>query len=253
MKEDADNRCRSNQMGRLIGISLITIVCMAWIAGCSTSTIGKEKISDVYIEKDQAEQLDVNLTIDYGQVDINAGADAWVDGDIKYNVAELEPKITYKLKRKNGKITIDQPNKTKINVKKGALKNDWDLHLTKDVPVHLKVKTGASDTSMNLASMQLQSLNIETGVGKNTLNLGGTWEESLGVKLELGVGESTIILPKDVGVKIKSSKGIGSATFSGFTSNGKGIYVNDAFEHADVIIYVETELGIGAANFELED
>ena len=106
---------------------------------------------------------------------------------------------------------------------------------------------------MNLQGMQLHSLDIETGVGRSTVNLGGVWEQSFNVNIEMGVGESTIILPKDVGVEIKSTKGIGSATFNGFISNGKDVYVNDAFEHADVIITVQTELGIGSANFELEE
>lgn len=239
-------------MGKLIGLGILTLGCSIWLVGCSTSTIGNEQNAKVYVEKDQADQLDIDLTIDYGQVNISAGADAWVEGDIQYNVAELEPKVIYKLKRDQGKITIDQPKKTKINVKNGALKNDWDLQLTNDLPVDLKINTGASDTSMNLEGMQLQSLDIETGVGRSILNLGGTWSESFHVHLQMGVGESTIILPNDVGVEIKSTKGIGSATFNGFISNGKDTYVNEAFEHADVIISIQTELGIGSANFELE-
>lgn len=240
-------------MRKLIGLGIIILGCGILISGCSTSTTGDEKTSDVFIEKDQAKELDIDLTIDYGQVNISSGSSNWVEGDITYNINELEPKVTYKLKRDKGKLKIDQPKKTKINVKKGALKNDWDLQLTNDVPVDLEINTGASDTSMNLSGMQLQSLNIETGVGKSTLNLSGEWKESFDVNIEMGVGESTIILPKGVGVEIKSSKGIGSASFNGFTSNGDDIYVNDAFEHADVIISVQTELGIGSVNFELED
>lgn len=240
-------------MKRIIGLAIITVTCILWTTGCSSLTIGNEKISDIYIEEDKAEQLNIDLTIDYGQVDISAGADSWVDGNITYNIADLEPKVTYKLKRKSGKIKIDQPKKAKLNVKKGALKNDWDLQLTNDVPVDLKISTGASDTNMNLQEMQLRSLHVETGVGRSILNLGGPWKESFDVNIQMGVGESTIILPKDVGVEIRSTEGIGSATFNGFTLKEKGVYVNDAFEHADVIISVHTELGIGAANFELED
>lgn len=240
-------------MTRLMGLGLITIACLVWTTGCSSSAVGNEEISEIYIEKDKAEQLDINLTIDYGQVNISTGANAWVDGDIKYNIADLEPKVAYKLKRKKGKITIDQPKKTKINVKKGSLKNDWDLLLTNDVPVDLKIRTGASDTSMNLKDMKLQSLDVETGVGRNKLDLSGEWKKSFDVNIQMGVGESTIILPENVGVEIKSTKGIGTATFDGFISKGKDVYVNDAFEHADIIISVQTELGVGSAHFKLAE
>jgi predicted membrane protein len=68
----------------------------------------------------------------------------------------------------------------------------------------------------------------------------------------MGVGKSTIILPADVGVQIKSSKGIGKTEFVDFISKGNGEYVNEAYENADVIIHVKTELGLGQAIFKLE-
>lgn len=236
----------------LIGIGIVMLTCYILISGCSSPTISKEKTSDIFIEKDQADQLDIDLIINYGQVNISAGANNWIEGKIEYNVKELKPKTTYKLKRNTGKITINQPKKPKVNFKKGKWKNDWDLQLTNVIPVHLNVNTGASDTSMNLSGMHLKSLDIETGVGRSTLNLGGHWEESFDVHIKLGVGESTIILPKDIGVEIKSTKGIGSASFNGFIAKEKGVYVNDAYDNADVIISVQTELGIGSANFELK-
>lgn len=239
-------------MRKMIGMGIITLTSIIWITGCSAATIGKEKVSEIYIEKDKAEQLAIDLKIDYGQVDISSGANPWVDGEIKYNIADLEPKVKYKSGRKKGKITINQPKKHKINLKKGSLKNKWDLQLSNDVPVELNISTGASDTNLNLQGMQLRSLDVETGVGKTTVNLAGVWQESFNVNIQMGVGESTVILPKEVGVEIKSSEGIGSATYNGFTSNGKNVYVNDAFEDADVIISVQTELGIGQVNFELE-
>src|SRR5690554_6522802 len=116
-------------MGKLTGLGIIFLGCCIWLAGCSASTIGDEQTTNIHVEKGQADQLDIDLTIDYGQVNISAGADAWVEGDIKYNVNELEPKVAYKLKRDQGNITINQPKRTKVNVKKGTLKNDWNLQL----------------------------------------------------------------------------------------------------------------------------
>ena len=85
-----------------------------------------------------------------------------------------------------------------------------------------------------------------------TIDLGGKWEKSFDASLKMGVGKSTIILPKEVGVKIISSKGIGTTNFVGFISEGDGVYVNEAYKDADVIINLNTELGIGEVNFQME-
>jgi hypothetical protein len=53
-------------------------------------------------------------------------------------------------------------------------------------------------------------------------------------------------------VKIESSKGIGTADFVGFISKGNGIYVNEAFDDANVIINLKTDLGVGEVVFKLE-
>lgn len=238
-------------MNRAVYFGIILSIIL--ITGCSSATIGNEQLSEIHIEKDEAKQLAIDLTIDYGRVDISTEDEVWVDGEIKYNVDDLEPRVNYKLKRQKGKIKIDQPKKHKIDLKKGLVKNDWNLLLSRDVPVDLTIETGAADTTLDLQGMQLRSLDIDTGVGKMNINLGGIWLDSYDVDIQMGVGESTVILPKEVGVKIKSTKGIGFATYDGFISKGDNVYVNEAFEDADVIVSVHAELGVGEVNFKLED
>jgi hypothetical protein len=56
----------------------------------------------------------------------------------------------------------------------------------------------------------------------------------------------------EVGVKIESTKGLGKADFDGLISKGNGVYVNEAYEDAVVIINLKTDLGVGAVTFKLE-
>ena len=81
------------------------------------------------------------------------------------------------------------------------------------------------------------------------LTLGGKWDKSFDAALALGVGKSTIILPNDVGVKIESSKGIGTADFVDFISKGNGVYVNEAYEDADVVINLNNRFRCGRSSF----
>jgi predicted membrane protein len=240
------------KMKKNIVVGLLISANLLWVAGCSSVVLGKEQDSSIQIEKDKAKQLDITLNVGAGQLNVSEGAKDWVEGEIQYNVDDLKPKVSYKRSGDTGKVVIKQSKKDFSGINIGKVKNEWDLELSNDVPMKLEVNTGASDTTLNLQGLQLENLNVNTGVGNVTVDLSGDWQESFDVDLKMGVGQSTIILPSNVGVRIKSTKGIGHADFKGFISQGNGDYVNDAYENADVQIDVQTDLGVGEANFVLE-
>jgi hypothetical protein len=239
-------------MKKNLVVGLMISANLMWVAGCSSIVMGKEDHSKIHIKEDKAKQLDISLNVGAGQLSVSDGAKEWVEGEIEYNVDDLEPKVKYKRSGDKGKVVIEQSDKKLSGIKVGNVKNEWDLQLTNEVPIDLEVNTGATETKLNLQGLQLSNLDINAGVGDITVDLSGDWKESFDVDLEMGVGKSTLILPKDVGVKIKSSKGIGHADFKGFISEGNGVYVNEAYNDADVKIIVNTDLGIGEANFVLE-
>ncbi|HLO10695.1 MAG TPA: toast rack family protein [Pseudoneobacillus sp.] len=239
-------------MKKNIVVGLLISANLMWMAGCSSVVIGKEDASKIHIKKDKAKQLDVTLNVGAGKLILSEGANDWVEGEIQYNVDDLQPKVSYKRTGKKGKVVIEQSKKDVSNINIGSVKNDWDLQLSNDVSIDLEVNTGASETNLQLQGLQLADLDVNAGVGDVTVDLSGDWDESFDVDLKMGVGQSTIILPKDVGVRIKSTKGIGHADFKDLISKGNGVYVNEAYESADIKIDIRTELGIGEANFVLE-
>ena len=232
----------------VLGMSL-----MVAVTGCGVFANGSEENGNVTIEKDKAKELHLELTLGAGELNVEKGADEWVEGSINYNQDKLKPEVSYKLKGDKGIAVIDQENKgllDKINF--GELKNEWNLALSDEIPLNLVVNSGASDTNLDLKGLNLKELDVNAGVGDITIDLSGKWKKSFDAVLALGVGQSTIILPEDVGVKIESSKGIGTADFVGFISTGDGIYVNEAYEDADVNINLKTDLGVGESIFKLK-
>lgn len=222
------------------------------ITGCMSASVKKDVTEEINIEKDDAKELTIQLVVGYGEVNIVPDAADWVEGTIKYNLSNLKPDVTYKVTREIGKISIKQSSKRGTKIKKGQIKNNWDLALTKEVPISLKVETGASDTNLDLRGLKLSNLTIDAGVGRTKVDLREEWEESFDVNVTMGVGESTIILPRDVGVKVHAEKGIGATNFQGLVEQDKNIYVNEAFHTADTIITVNAEIGVGKANFIVE-
>jgi hypothetical protein len=232
-------------------LGMVVAVFLVFVSGCgSTYVKGNVDNQDVSIKKDKAKELALDLNIGAGELIVNSGTTEWVDGTIEYNKDQLKPEISYKLKGDKGVAVIEQEKDGLGKVRE--LKNKWKLNLNDEIPIDLHVNTGASETKLDLAGLKLSGLDIKAGVGDITIDLSGKWKESFDASLDMGVGNSTIILPADVGVKIKSSKGIGNTEFVGFISEGNGVYFNEAFEDADVIINVETEMGVGKTTFKLE-
>ncbi|MGJ7921917.1 toast rack family protein [Neobacillus sp. LXY-4] len=237
---------------RFIVMALSAFLVVFVTAGCGIDNNNQEQSDQVLMEKDRAKELELEFTIPAGELKVSSGADEWVEGTIKYNDDKLTPDITYLHIGDKGTGVIEQKKRKLVNDGIGEVVNKWDLKVNDDVPLELKVNSGASESNLNLTGLQLRDLDVNAGIGDITIDLGGKWEESFDVSLDMGVGQSTIILPEDVGVKIKSTKGIGHAEFVDFISKGNGVYVNEAYENADVIINVKTTLGVGEAVFKLE-
>ncbi|QQP14940.1 hypothetical protein FJQ98_11605 [Lysinibacillus agricola] len=211
---------------------------------------GKTKDETILVEKDKAERLDVELQFGVGEITVEKGAKDWVEGTAQYNIDKLAPKVKYDLRGKTGKVVIDHKGST--NVRLGKIKNTWDIELNEDIPMDLSIETGASDAEIDLQGLQLEKLDIETGIGDLSVNLGGDWKKSFETNIETGVGQTTVILPSKVGVKLTTEEGIGTSNIEGLISKGKGVYVNEAYDKADVVLEVNSELGVGDITFKLD-
>ena len=193
--------------------------------------------------------MELNLSV--GELTLSKGAEDWVEGSIKYGKKKLKPEVIYNRKGNKGEVIIKQKSLNSFN--NSNVKNEWNLELTDNVPMNLSVDSGVSSTELDLQGLMLEKLDINAGVGDLYVDLGGdAWENSFETNIKTGVGEATVILPSEVGVKIKSEKGLGTSNVVGFISQGEGVYVNEAYEDADVILTVNTEMGVGDITFKLD-
>ena len=232
-----------------IGLAIGVILFAA--SGCNTVVSGEVKEESILIKKDKARELDVELNLSVGELTLSKGAEDWVEGSIKYGKKKLKPEVIYNRKGNKGEVIIKQKSLNSFN--NSNIKNEWNLELTDNVPMNLSVDSGVSSTELDLQGLMLEKLDIDAGVGDLHVDLGGdAWENSFETNITTGVGEATVILPSEVGVKIKSEKGLGTSNVVGFISQGEGVYVNEAYEDADVILTVNTEIGVGDITFKLD-
>jgi hypothetical protein len=226
-------------------LSSIIVTLLMLVTGCNVTTSANIQKETIKVKKDHAKKLTVNLKLGAGSLKVSKGAKDWVNGTVKYN-KKHKPIVDYNLVGNKGTVNIKEPSEFTI----GNVKNKWNLTLSNKVPIDLSVEAGASSTYLDLKDLKLRKLDVNAGVGEIKIDLSGKWEKSFDAKIDTGVGKSTFILPSDVGVKIISEKGIGTADYIGLISKGNGVYVNEAYKKSNVILTIQTQLGIGDVTFK---
>lgn len=236
-------------MRRLLLVLLFVVLVIMAVVSLSNWLKTDQGSDVVSIEKDNAKSLEVDIDFGVGNLLIEGGATEWLDADIDTDMNKGYPTVNYKNKRNVGYAEIQQRKKRFSLFQKK--RNNWDLQLTNEIPVSLDVDTGVSGSDLNLSGIQLSYLSVDAGVGDTTIDLSGDWQESFEVDIDLGVGDADIHLPKETGVKLIVSKGIGKVTANGFISQGDGVYVNEAYDQSDTTITMEVDIGVGNAKFSL--
>jgi hypothetical protein len=85
----------------------------------------------------------------------------------------------------------------------------WTLGLTREVPLDLKVETGASRARLDLRDLKLRRLELKTGASESTVILPAA-AGATDVRAEAGAASLTFIVPTGVAARIRSKMALGS-------------------------------------------
>jgi hypothetical protein len=255
---------------------LATIVALLVVTGCGGRrlSVGSLRSESATVELGDASSVDVEIEMAAGELQVAGGASDLLEADFTYNVAELEPEVEYR----NDKLSVQTPDVEDTGI--GTLwdlddyRYEWDLRLNDDVPIDMDITMGAGTSDLDLGSLTLTTLDIQAGAGEITLNLSGTtsltrlsvdagvgeitidltgdWQQDLDAAIRAGVGKLTVLLPRDVGVRVDVERGISDTDTRGLSRDGDD-YVNDAYGESEVTLRIEIDAGIGQINLEVGD
>jgi hypothetical protein len=95
----------------------------------------------------------------------------------------------------------------------------------------------------------LTGLRIETGAGNTNVDLSGALDHDLNATIEAGVGELSVKLPGEMGVRVSADTGIGGLTNSGLVKDGDD-YVNADYGSAPYTLFLNIQAGIGSIHLD---
>src|SRR5215217_7513363 len=239
----------------VVVLSIVMMVATAVLAGAcgmqpgGTPQVGKMQRESKSVDPKNAQSARAQLKMGAGELYLTGGADQLMEGEFSYNVADWKPKVNYDVSGDTGELMVKQGSAEGAGLS-GDARNEWNISLNDEVPTDLVVQMGAGESDLDLDSLTLTGVDLQMGAGKTTVDLTGDYAQSFDASIQGGVGEATVLLPSDVGVKAKAEGGLGKINAEGLKRVGNS-YVNDAYGESDVNLSVEVQGGIGQINLKV--
>jgi hypothetical protein len=119
---------------------------------------------------------------------------------------------------------------------------------------NLRIESGVSKfVATNLNNANFRSMEFEGGVGSYVLDFGGELKKEVKVDINVGLGAITVLIPKNVGVKIRYE----DSWFSNlslddeeFVRRKKGIYESTNYVDAEGKMNISIESGLGSVKIK---
>jgi hypothetical protein len=114
-----------------------------------------------------------------------------------------------------------------------------------EVPTSLSLNIGTGKAEVSLDQLNLTGLSLNVGTGVAEITLGsGTVPSSASV--DIGTGSITLNVPKNIGLKITRSLGIGSLKIGDDTLRGNGTTKSDNYDSAERKLDLALSVGTGS-------
>lgn len=197
-------------MKRPLIFVLILLVLATLACSVNIDVPQMQTIEPVTVNISEAPLADVKVTqlmfnMGAGSLDLSGGAEKLVEGTIRYNVKDWDPKVN----RTAQVLSITQLEQTKITgIPTKEVINEWKLKVNDNIPVQLQVNAGAYKGTLDLSGLRLQHLEITDGASQSKVFFNTPNREKMDL-LSYKTGASSVELT-----------GLANANFKAMTFDG---------------------------------
>jgi hypothetical protein len=194
-----------------------------------------------------AESVRAEINFGAGNLELSGGAEKLMEADFNYNVAALKPEVTYK----DGTLVVRQPEINGMPDLRDItdFRNEWNLRLNNGAVMDLHVNIGGGTSNLQLGGLSLTGLDITLGAGISIIDLSGDWARDINITIDSGAADLTIVLPRNVGVRVVVDRGATLIEASGLTKV-ENVYTTAAYGESDVTLQIDLQSGIGMISLE---
>lgn len=233
----------------LISFILVLSAC------AGTGEVGDLRTESETVALDNADAVVSEISMGAGELTLHGGAQALMEAEFTYNVAVWRPEVDYSVDdtgdQNVGRLFISQPAEVEFDSNLTNFRYQWEVHFNNDVPLDLRVELGAGNANVDASELDLTALDIVAGAGNITVDLSGERQRDLAASIRGGVGNLTVLLPSEAGVKVDVSGGLGQVVATGLSRNEEDSFVNAAFDTAENTIILDIQGGVGEINLEV--
>jgi len=125
---------------------------------------------------------------------------------------------------------------------------DWNIGLTRDIPVALEVSTGANETRLDLTELRITELQVHTGASATKVMLPAN-AGSTRISCEGGAASFELQVPSNVAARIHYRGGLSSINVSTtrFPRSGD-VYQSPDYDTAVNKVDIEVQMGVGSVD-----
>ena len=231
-------------LGATVGVLAFIFVLMAlfWHGRAFSRDRDTWQHQTETVQRQNANSVHVSLQTSSGELNVSGGGKELLDAEFDYSRSYSAPRTEYNVTDGVGRLEISQEDHTPVHF--GSAHNEWNLRFSNEVPLELKAEMGAGRGNLRLHDLPITRLDVSMGAGQVDMDLTGDRKNDLIANLEGGVGQATVRLPKNVGVVVQASGGIGSINAHGLKHDGDE-YTNEAYGKTPATIHLKVEGGIG--------
>lgn len=154
-------------MGKATIIVITAIVLLSSASCINVNAIrpGPLRTESRLIELKDERNVQADIAIVNGTLDIGSGADGLLNARFIYNVDAWKPTMEYN----QGYLKIEQPNPSGSIT--GRARNEWDLRFKNGIPFGLNVHTVSTDSTLDVTDLTLTDLSLSTTSGNARISM----------------------------------------------------------------------------------
>lgn len=216
----------------MLGTLLLSACDIPSLPGLPKLEAGELRTKELLVPLGDTESAEVLLRFGAANFHLKPGATALLEGEVTYNLDQLEPETEYSMSA--GKTTVEiSPRRGIKSLPTERVRNDWEVWLTKETPLSLRIEAGAFSGDFDLSGLRLTNLEMRTGAARTTVSFEERNPQELErIEIETGASEFDIL-------------GLGYANFEKMTfKSGLGRYNLDFTGPLDRSAEVRIETGV---------